>query len=1000
MIAPRHMRLALGLFLLLCMASLSAAQTRAATVEIAGRVTDRVGGVLPGATVTTVHAEKHVTHVAVTDERGRFVLGGLPVGAWVVSASLPGFRTTTLPLTLAVGERADLDLTLELEAVSLQVDVSGAGQVVDLKKTSVSSVVSERQIQQLPTNGRDFIAFATLSPGVATDRGLGALTSSGLTFAGQRGRSNNVSLDGLDNNGVNLGDVRATVSQDAVREFQVMTSSFGAEFGKASGGVVNIVTRSGTNQFQGGAFAYVRDRALNGRARFEEFDPSGARVDRDKAPFGQTQSGFTVGGPIRRDRVFFFGSYERLRRRAREFVSIDDRTIVMHPFAPVPLGTAASLLRAAGFPVDTGYQPADAEADQYLVKVDAHSGGRDWWAARVHGGRREDLGEPFGGQVARSRAATLVRTDTQVAGWWIRAPSNGLLNDVRVQFAADRGRLTSLDPRCGGACTEDLGGGPAVEILGVASVGRNANAPASSLFRYLQVQDTVTLYRRNHQITAGLDVGVRWIPENRFPLNFGGQHIFADLPAPIAALFGLPGPVTAIQAFAIGLPVVYVQGYGNPDGGGARNHDASLFVQDDWRVRPDLTIKLGLRYQRQGFAVRAYDVPGVSGTYAFPSDGNDLAPRIAAAWSPGGSRVTRVHGAYGLSYDRVLTSLQGTATILNPRSGVRTLVGQGLLPIVAWASPGYVLPEAAVGPFAPTTIAVERDLRTPYTHQTSFGLERELTADLTVSFTGLVVRGHALTSLLDYNPLVPALGPGRRPDDVNGVPGTSASVLQYTGFGETWYRGLLVGARKRFSRHSQLLVSYTWSKAEDHGSDFNLQPGTAGFGRDPNDPDGLPIGFDPARERGPSARDQRHRLVVSGLYELPRGVTVSAIVQAGSGRPYNITAGQDLNGDGTPGTDRPLRSPNDLASGIGRNLGLLPAESSVDVRAAWRHRLGGRAQAEWILDVFNLFNRVNYTDVNGVFGPGPYPSNPAPGFGQFTQAGPPRQAQIAVRVTF
>jgi hypothetical protein len=995
------MRLLLGSLLLACVPALAMGQTRASTSEIAGRIVDRTSGVLPGATIVALHRATNVEHRATADAEGRFALPGLPVGAYQVAASLVGFATTTLPeITLAVGERADLAITLELAAVATQVDVTAAGAVVDLQKTSISAVLSERQIMSLPSNGRDFISFATLTPGVATDRGLGALQSSGLSFAGQRGRSNNISLDGFDNNGVNLGDVRATISQDAVREFQVMTSSFSAEFGKASGGVLNIVSRSGTNAFSGGVFGFFRDDALNGQARFEEFDVSGARVDRDKAPFSQSQIGFTIGGPIRRDQMFFFGSYERLRREATEFVSIDDSTIVMHPFAPVALGTTAGILRAAGFPVETGYQPANADSDQYFAKFDAHSGGRDWWAVRVHGGERENLAENFGGIVAPSRAATLNKRDVQFAAWWLRAPSDRWLNDVRVQFARDRGEETPLDPRCGGPCTGDTQGGPALEVLGFASVGRNVNAPAASLFKYLQVLDTVSFTRGAHQLKTGLDIGVRWISTNRLPLNFGGQYVFASLSGQVAALFGLPGPISAIQAVAINLPVLYVQGYGNPDGSGGRNYDASFFLQDDWRVRSDLTLKFGLRYQAQGFSVHALDVPGVSGTYDFPKDGNNLAPRLALAWSPRDSRVMRVHASYGVSYDRVLTSLAGTATILNPRSGVRTLVGQGALPIIAWSAPGHVLPEAAAGAYAATTVAVDRDLKTPYTHQFSTGVERELTGGLSVSASVLIVNGHDIVSLLDYNPLVPALGPGRRPDDVNGVPGSSASVLQYTGFGQSWYRGLLLSAERRFSKHAQFLISYTLSKTEDSGNDFNLQPGTAGAGRDPADPDGLPIGFDPARERGPSPRDQRHRFVVSGLYELPHGVTLSAIIEAGSGRPYNITAGQDLNGDGTPGTDRPLRVLGDLSSGINRNAGTLPAESSFDVRVSWRHRLGSRARAEWMFDVFNLFNRVNYTDANGVFGPGPYPAAPAPGFGQFTQAGAPRQAQIALRISF
>src|SRR6186997_3130318 len=192
------MRLLLGSLLLACVPGLALGQTRASTSEIAGRIVDRTAAVLPGATVVALHRATNVEHRATADAEGRFVLSGLPVGAYQVAASLNGFATTTLPeITLAVGERADLAITLELAAVATQVDVTAAGAVVDLQKTSISAVLSERQIMSLPSNGRDFISFATLTPGVATDRGLGALQSSGLSFAGQRGRSNNISLDGF-----------------------------------------------------------------------------------------------------------------------------------------------------------------------------------------------------------------------------------------------------------------------------------------------------------------------------------------------------------------------------------------------------------------------------------------------------------------------------------------------------------------------------------------------------------------------------------------------------------------------------------------------------------------------------------------------------------------------------------------------------------------------------------------------------------------------------------
>lgn len=986
----------------LCWPSLAVAQTRASTAEIAGRVSDVSGGVLPGAGVTATHLATGVIRIAVADGSGRFVLAGLPVGRYDVRAELSGFSPRVLSdIRLLVGDRVDLDLVLDLGPLTAAVTVEAPAEPVDARRASVSAVISSDQISGLPINGRNFISFAQLTPGVAPARGVASQDSSGLTFVGQRGRANNISLDGLDHNGVNLGNVRGTISQDAAGEFQVLTSGYAAEFGKASGGLVNIVSRSGTNTPAGSVFLYARNDALNGREYFEDHDGAGRSVRRDKAPFEQQQFGATFGGPIRRDSLFFFGSFERQTTQASRFVAIDDSAVVFHPFAPVPLGTAADILQSAGLPVATGYQPFDVSTNLLMAKVDYYGAGQHWIAGRIQGAtRRDDAIELFGGTIDRSRAVTLEASDVQVAGWWTAAPSGQWLHDLRFQSARDKDRTMPLDPNCQAACDLDDEGGPAVDVLGVASVGRNTNAPGSSDFRYLQILDTVSRYGERHDLRAGVDFGLRRVTDNHFPLNFGGRFIFADLPAPIAALFGLPAAVSAIQAVAIGLPVLYVQGYGQPDAGASSNMDLSVFAQDDWRIAPGLTAQLGVRYQVQRFSTHAFDVPGVPSTYTFPADRNNLAPRLAVAWDPRQDQQLVVRAAYGMSYERTLSGLEGSAVILNPNSGVRTLVAQGGLPIFAWSLPGRVLPEFLAGSYAPTTIAVDPGLRTPYAHHASFGFERRLGNDLTVSATAVFVEGRAQVGVIDYNPLVPALGPGRRPDDLGGQPGTSGSVLQYTSFGSSSYRGLLVSMTRRFVGRSQILVSYALSKAEDNATDFITQGAEPGRGRNPADPAGLPLGYDPDAERGPSEQDQRHRLVVSGVFDLPRGFSVAAIATVGSGRPFNVTAGQDLNGDGAPDADRPRTSLADPASTIGRNAGLLPAEASFDVRLAWRHRLRGPSSIEWVAEVFNLFNRVNVLDVNGVFGPGPYPAGGAPGFGRYTRTAPPRQVQLSLRVRF
>jgi hypothetical protein len=991
-----------------CLPGLVAAQSRATTADLTGLITDGTGAALPGAVVTATNTDTNVARSVIADGAGRYTVPVLPPGTYVVRVELNGFRPHARPgVTLALGETATLDVTLQIAGQAEQVTVSAAPPPVDAQRTAVSTVVSQQQINNLPINGRNFISFSVITPGVTTDQTpqQGASATSGLTFAGQRARSNNITVDGVDNNDATIGSVRAVFSQEAVREFQVLTNSYSAEFGKASGGVVNIVTRSGTNSLSGNAFFYGRDQALNARNHFEKVDPDGTAIDRDKAPYTQKQFGGILGGPIVKDRTFFFGSFERLDIGASNFVNIDDRTAVLNPFTGARLGTAVDLLRASGFPVDVGNVSYDVRSDAFLAKVDHQITQNQSVVVRyTYGDGLNENIEPFGGQVARSRAASLDSTDNMLAAAHNAVLSNRLVNELRFQYARRNQKVLSLDPVCGGPCARDDQGGPTVETTGVASVGRQRFTPQPRLNDRYQILDTVSLFTGRHQLKAGFDFNYIDHKTQSLPLHFGGRYIFVPFTPAQATALGLPAaPISAIQAFALGLPARYVQGYGDPAVPYGYK-DLSLFVQDDWRLTNRVTIKAGLRYQNQFWPDFEYTVSGYP-TYRFPSDNNNVAPRVAVSWDPKGDQRTSIHAAYGLFYDNHITGMAGIARGINGEDKVRTLVAGLPTSRTAWLIPGRKLPASALPAFFPSLeISIDPGLKTPYAHQTSFGVERQLPGQMALSANFVYVRGFDQVGTIDYNPLVPSLGANRRPEDLGGVPLTSAPILQYTSFGETWYKGLMLAMSKRFGERSQFLVSYTLSKAEDNSTDYQSAfiPQNNGQGRNPADPTGLPVGFDPGDERGPSLQDQRHRLVASGLYVLPWDVQVSSIITIASGRPYNILAGVDLNGDGDGGAfppDRARATLADPASSVERNAGTMPAQASVDVRVMRRFPVG-RLKIDGIFEVFNLFNRTNYTDINNIFGTGAYPSSPLPAFGQFTQAGPPLQVQLAARVSF
>jgi Carboxypeptidase regulatory-like domain/TonB dependent receptor-like, beta-barrel/TonB-dependent Receptor Plug Domain len=991
---------------LLLIAFAAAAQTRATTADLSGRAVDQTKAVLPGVTVMVTNIDTGLVRTAVTDTEGRFATPALPPGTYDVRGELQGFAPQSARgIILTLGAAVEITLTMAVAGAQEQITVSATSPLVDIQKTAVSTVVSQQQIESLPINGRNFISFAVITPGVTTDRTpqQGASATSGLTFAGQRARSNNITVDGLDNNDPAVNAVRATFSQEAVREFQVLTNSYSAEFGKASGGVVNIVTKSGTNRTTGNLFGYFRDETLNAKEHFEKFDPAGNPIDREKAPYAQQQWGGTVGGPLRRDRSFYFLSFERLDIDTNNFVNIDDRTIIR--VGTTTFGTPKQILERAGFPVETGNVPYIVEGTQFLAKVDQELGQAGQLSVRFNyaDAFNENI-EPWGGQVARSRGASADSQDTMVAGSLTSLRGTRLVNELRFQFARRDQDVLSLDPRCGGTCTDFDQGGPTLEVTGYASVGRQRFTPQPRRNRRFQVLDTLSYFVGNHQLKTGVDFSALTNKDEALPLHFGGRYIFAAaLPG---ALLGLPVPtIDAIQAVALGVPAAYVQGYGDP----VNSYDVSdlsLFAQDDWRLTPNFTLKLGMRYQTQFWPEVLYDPAGIA-PYTFRSDHNNIAPRLAFAWDPVGDKKTSIHGAYGIFFDNHIIALSGITALINGRDQVRTFVAQlpNMAPLAAWNAPGRRLPEPTPGSYPSLKITADPGLTTPYAHHAAVGLDRELGAELAVSVNAVYARGFDQLGTIDYNPIVPALGTGRRPEDVGGRAGTSASILQYTSFGETWYRGLTLAANKRFADRYQLMASYTLSKAEDTSTDFQsaFVPQDNGRGRNPQDLTGLPLGFDPDSERGPSTQDQRHRFVLSGLYVAPGDVQLSSIVTIASGRPYNILAGADLNGDGNGGAfppDRARANPADPATSVGRNTGTLPNYATVDLRVSRRFPLGSRASVDGLFEVFNLFNRTNYTEINNIFGTGAYPANPLPTFGQFTQAAPPRQVQLAVKINF
>jgi hypothetical protein len=998
--------------LLLACPSAAFGQARLTGADLTGVITDQSGGVLPGTTVTVTNDATNVSRTVLTDASGRYIVPALPPGTYGLRVELPGFATRARGgVELALGRSVTMDFTLALSAATEEVTVSASVPLVDVGRTEVSTVVNQQFIDNLPANGRNFIGFSVITPGVSTDKTpqQGASATSGLSFTGQRARSNNIMVDGLDNNDPVVGAVRAVFSQEAIREFQVLTDSYSAEFGKASGGVVNIVTKSGTNTLHGNTFYYFRDKSLNAKNYFDKYDVFGNPVNLEKAPFNQNQWGATLGGPAKKDRSFYFLSAERTHTRDSRLVTIDPQ--------------AAALLTSIGFPVEIGNVPASVTNSEVFGKLDHQwTSDRSLTVRGTFADIARDGVDDYGGTVAKSLGSTQLRTDWGLSAAETDVWSSRWLNELRTQFAHEDQTIQSLDPACGGACVALDQGGPTLEITGVASVGRQRFTPQARINNRIQLLDTVSYISGSHHYKVGAEYNRLYSPAGSLPLHFGGRYIFSAIPA--------LGVVSALDGVRKGVPAAYIQGYGNPNLFGATN-DLSLFAQDEWRLGR-LTVKPGVRYQRQFWSDYTYAVTDVAGSvfrYPLPRDANNVAPRVALGYDLSGDGRTALHGSYGIFYENTITALQSiTQIVTGAQDGVRTLVLAAPRAALAWNAPGHRLTEDQAkallgGSYPSTVISADPALKTGYTHQAAVGVDRAWGPDLTVSVNVVYVRGFNQPGTIDYNPVLPAvLGTSRRPNDLpcsanpaapcinGGIPGSSASILQFSSFGNSWYNGMTVAVGKRPSHNLQFLVSYTLSNAEDTSTDFqtNFIPQNNGLGRNPNDKVGLPLGFDPNLERGPATHDQRQRFVMSGMYNLPAGLQVSGIFTAASGRPYTPLAGADLNADGNGGafpSDRARVNPASEATSVGRNSATTASQYSVDLRASKRIKLGRRVAVDAILDAFNLFNRANFVeDTNQssftIFGTGAFPSNPLPTYGRYTLTLPPRQLQLAAKISF
>ena len=671
-------RAAFLLVITVAAASAAFAQARADAADLRGYVRDQQSAVVPNASVTARNPETNKSYTTVSNENGFYQLLNMTPGLYDLTVEAQSFKKAVLPsVRLTVGQTADLDMSLEPGSIDAVVTISGATtELVETSKTVVATTIDQQRIDNLPINERNYLSFALTTSTVGRDNGrpIGPAPTTGLNFGGQRGRSNMVQVDGADNTDNSVNASRSTVSQEAVQEFQVVTNSFAPEFGRSAGGVVNVVTKSGTNDFHGNIFGFLRDNDFQARNPFAPVA---------KPPFRRSQWGFTIGGPFDKDHTFFFLAFERRKRDesgfftsnvaqglngsatipaipglnpiARTFTNItpaqagyintlvaaggtaiclartygffasaggstgltgstpllspNDGSVcpVISPIlpgaigsrfllsgTPVPIGTTNSLGQFIAFrpllnlqkvfPVTDRTTFNSFRLDHAITAYHQLSFRFGYNPSTITGIQVESQNQSLG-QNDFSRTGIQGLKDYSFITTLTSTLSSRMVNEARFNFGERRATFNS-----------ENGDAVAFNISGAAFIGRELFSPVVRTETRYEYTDSLSLVHGNHNSKFGGDIAFINIPRANFELNFAGLFNFGGLGATTlnSAFAGAPD-FTPVQQYGLGFPANFIQGFGDPVSR-INNKPLAFFAQDSWKVRPNLTINYGVRY--------------------------------------------------------------------------------------------------------------------------------------------------------------------------------------------------------------------------------------------------------------------------------------------------------------------------------------------------------------------------------------------------------------------
>ena len=949
--------------------------------SIEGTVLDQSGAVVPDATLTATNTATAISFTTQSNQEGIYRFAVLPVGTYELKAEKRGFAGTVIKdVRLTVGAKLNIDVKLALAGASATVSVSSETPLIETTRTQVSSTVDSNAVRELPVNGRNFIDFVLLTPGVTRD-----VRTGDISFAGQRGTLNSLTVDGADDNNTFFGQTTGRTgsgrapyqfSQDAVQEFQVNSNGYSAELGRAGGAVINVVTKSGTNTLHGSGFWFYRDRSLVANDPISKLNARLlGRPIPPKPSYHFNQFGGDLGGPIIKNNLFFFFDYDGQRNTQPNPVTLILPTIT----APTASQSAAiKYLQDRSASWNRGLNQ-----DTYLLKGDWNASSRNLVSLRWNRQNFTGLGFEFGGSNVSSEhtGASLVKSDTLTASLTSTLTTN-IVNVARFNYLRDNepGQASSNLPEA----TVRQGG------ASLLVVGRAFLSPRLTNIHRQQYADTLTFIRGRHSFRAGADF-IRDRIDNFFPGNFSGSYTFQCLENFGRSLAGQPliiSPPALLNCPAsTANPTIpadqFVQAFAGAGTNGPTTHPnifaASWFVQDDWRVTDRLTLNLGLRYD-----VQVTDKPPVSNPFAaaagirtdqLDTDKDNFGPRFGFAWTPFAGARTVLRGGYGIFYGRTPSIMVGTAHSNNGLSvGTKTFTGSDM--------PSY--PNTKCGPpvdspscpapstgaaSAPSIFIMQPGYQQPIVQQANLNLEQRLTNDLSVNLGWLMAKGNHLQRTRDINlfPPVPTtisvVGTGqiityRKYPPTRPIT-AFARISQFESSANSIYHGMFAQLNKRMSRNFQGSVSYTWSHVID-----DLPDATAVVPLGSDDAKMISDPLNPRADRASGLNDQRHRFVLSGIWQLNYandwnpaakavlgGWEVSFILTAQSGQPYAGLVGSDLNNDSNSSTDR---LPTEA-----RDRFVLPATWSLDPRFLKKISFGERANLQIFVEAFNIFNHFN-----------------------------------------